>query len=217
MASRRLKSGSRSLERATPLFKNLHSFFQLLPLRKKRASFKLLKSFGASRRFNSRSVIFAFSSVVAWSRRAASPRFSFSPRLFLGAMSLPQPLPSITAPQFILSIRGAVSLASAVPSPAYLLASYRHLTPELTPTFRRSSSYLVQMVSALASLPTSTVWAKFHQVKFQPFDFINFRQVKKTIFRRLLTKKYRIARWQTKRKFPRSVSRHNYMPYSAPM
>jgi hypothetical protein len=99
--------------------------------------------------------------------------------------------PMLPASEFTRKILKPFSGVSGLPLSHYnrLDLDYKYLVPESHPSFHHALPFIAQMINMFASLPEMFgVDSQLH-IGCDPFEFINFKQVKKTLFRRLITKK----------------------------
>lgn len=105
------------------------------------------------------------------------------------------------------------SLLNNVKSINYFNKTYLFFKPETVNTFHRSAFFYVQFLALLKALPQLRLAKMRSSFYYEPYDFVNLRYFKKTLFQRLIYRKYRMDRLKnrnTRSTLNSSVSNINY-------
>jgi len=94
--------------------------------------------------------------------------------------------------------------------------SHRSFVPTSSLTFSRNSFFASQLFTLVSLLPDLARSESRKFFYFEPFDFVNYKQVKKTLFRRLVAQKYRADRNLGIRPHLRSRMEGHYADFQRP-
>ena len=76
----------------------------------------------------------------------------------------------------------------------YLAKAYTFLTPKFSIGFNRSPFFLMQFMSILKALPHVRIAKRRNYFYNQPYDFVDYKRLKKTVFNRLITQRRRFQK-----------------------
>ena len=77
---------------------------------------------------------------------------------------------------------------------SHVKLNFRLLTPTKLKSFRRGSYFLVQLLSVLKSLPEVHLTARKKFFYSDPFNFVDYKRLKKTVFRRLIMQRTKMMK-----------------------
>lgn len=94
--------------------------------------------------------------------------------------------------------------------------THKSFVPTSSLTFSRNSFFASQLFTLVSLLPDLARSESRKFFYFEPFDFVNYKQVKKTLFRRLVAQKYRADRTLGSRPHSRSRMEGHYADFQKP-
>lgn len=97
-----------------------------------------------------------------------------------------------------------------------LLETHRSFVPASSLTFSRNPFFASQLFTLISLLPDLARSESRKFFYFEPFDFVNYKQIKKTLFRRLVAQKYRADRHLGNRLHSRSRMEGHYADFRKP-